>query len=268
MHPTALDDRLAFISGAASGIGYGIAEALAVHRMRIAIADIDAPAAEAAAARLREAGAEAMALALDVRALDAWNIALDSAEQKFGPLAVLASNAGVAGSRMPVAQTDPIAWDWTIAVNLNGAFNAARAALPRLLQHGQPGHFMATASLGGFLVQPGNAAYSAAKAGVIALCEALRAELAGSAIGVSVLCPGLVSTRLLEANASRMPGIKLSEPEPELEAMLRAGMPPREAGELVVKGIIEDRFWLFTHPELGPHVEARAAEIRAAGATR
>ncbi len=256
-----LTGRLAFITGGASGIGLGMAQALAAVGMSIAVADIDQQAAEEAAAGLMEAGAKAAAVQLDVQDRAAWGPALDAAERQFGALTVFCSNAGVAGSRMPVAQTDPRAWDWTIGINLTGTFNALQAALPRLQASGRPGHIVATASLGGFLVQPGNGTYSASKAAVIALCEALRGELLGTAINISVLCPGFVRSKLLQANAARLPGVLLGLPEPELEAMLQAGTDPREIGEFVVNGILASKFWLFPHPELRNFVQARSDEI-------
>jgi len=256
-----LTGRLAFITGGASGIGFGMAQAFAAAGMYIAIADIDKRAAEEAAAGLIEAGATAAAVQLDVQDRAAWGPALDEAERQFGALTVFCSNAGVAGSRMPVAQTDPRAWDWTIGINLTGTFNALQAALPRLQASGRPGHIVATASLGGFLVQPGNGTYSASKAAVIALCEALRGELRGTSIDVSVLCPGFVRSKLLEANAARLPGVLLGPPEPELEAMMQAGTDPVEIGEFVLKGILAGKFWLFPHSELHDFVQARSDEI-------
>ena len=253
--------RLAFVTGAASGIGLAIAEALAAAGLKVALADLDVEGARRAAARLQEA----IAVPLDVRARAEWVAALDAAEAAFGPLAVLVSNAGVAGSRLSLAETSPEAWAWTREINLDGTFHALNLGTRRLLASGRPGHVVATASLGAFLVWPGNGVYSATKAAVVALCEALRRELEGAQVGVSVLCPSLVRTALIEANAGRAPeAVPIGEHEPELEAQMREGKDPAEVARLVLQAIEERRFWVFTHPELGGQLAARAAEIQAA----
>jgi NAD(P)-dependent dehydrogenase (short-subunit alcohol dehydrogenase family) len=258
-----IEGRLVFITGGASGIGLGMARAFAAEGACVALADVQTDAAEAAARTLVAQGARALAVPLDVRDAAAWRGALNSAERAFGPLIVLCSNAGVAGSRNRLEDTGQAAWDWTLGVNLGGAFNAINEAVPRLRAHGRPGRVVLTASMGAFLVRPGNGVYSASKAAIVALAEALRGELAGSRIGVTVLCPGLVNTRLLDDNATRGPeGVDLGEHEPETEAALRAGLDPLEVGRAVVRAAREDRFWLFTHPELGAEVDKRFAEIR------
>jgi len=255
------EGRLALVTGAASGIGLAIAEALAGAGMKVALADVDAEGLRRAVARVPGS----MAVALDVRDRAAWTRALDEAEAAFGPLAVLVSNAGVAGSRLPLAETPPEAWEWTRAINLDGAFNALSLGAPRLLASGGPAHLVATASLGALLVWPANGVYSATKAAVVALCEALRGELAETPVGVSVLCPGVVRTALIDANAARAPaGVAVGEHEPELEERMRQGLDPAEVARLVLEGIAERRFWLFTHPELRERVASRAAEIDAA----
>lgn len=257
--------RAAFVTGGASGIGLGIARTCARNGMTVALADIDEVALHSAAASLTAEGATITAVNLDVSDPRNWSVALDKAESTLGPLAILASNAGVAGSRLPLEETPAEAWRWSMGINLDGCFNAIQAGVPRLRSSGKAAHFVATASLGAFLVQPANGVYSAAKAGVIALCEAPQAELSETDIGVSVLCPGLVRSRLLEDNAKRAPsGVPIGEEEPELKAALAASLDPAQVGELVWDGIDRRRFWVFTHPELRDLLAARTAAIAAA----
>lgn len=253
--------RLAFVTGAASGIGRAIAEELARRGMRVVFADIDGAQARAAAA----CWPDCMALELDVRDPAGWTEALDAAERAFGPLAVLVCNAGVAGSHQPLAQTSAAAWEWTRSINLDGVFHGLSQGVPRLLATGLPGHVVATASLGAMLVWPGNGVYSAAKAGVVALCEALRGELAATRANVSVLLPGLVRTALVEANAARAPhGVVGADLGPELAEAIRGGLDPETVGRMVADAIGTERFWLFTHPDLRDPVLARNEEIRQA----
>ena len=258
---TAFSGRLALVTGAASGIGLAIARALAGAGMKVVMTDADAATLDGVVATIPGA----IGMTLDVRDRRRWVEVLDAAEASCGPLAVLISNAGVAGSRMPLAQTPIEAWEWTRSINLDGTFNALNLAVPRILASGKPGHIVATASLGALLVWPGNGAYSATKAAVVAFCEALRHEVAQSGTRVSVLCPGLVSTSLVEANDGRAPaGVEIGDHEPELITRVREGMDPAQVGALVASALGTDRFWLFTHPELGDRVRERAAEIDAA----
>ncbi|MEQ1808283.1 MAG: SDR family oxidoreductase [Terricaulis sp.] len=257
-----LDGRLVFITGGAGGIGYGMARAFAREGARIVIADVREDLLHSATEQLKEDGAEAISVELDVRDAGRWESALDEAEARFGPLAVMCSNAGVAGSRLPLEDTDLRALEWTFDVNVSGAFLAIQHAVPRLRRHGGSGHVVLTASMGAFLVRGGNGVYSASKAAIVAFAEALRFEFASSPLGVSVLCPGLVSTDLISGNAERAPsGVSLGEHEPELEEAMRQALDPFEVGQAVVRGIYEGRFWLFTHPGLRTPLEERFNEI-------
>lgn len=255
------DGGTALITGGASGIGFGMAQALSRAGLKIALADINPDALATARASLRKEGAPVEAYTLDVSDPAAWKTTVDAVEKDLGPLQILCSNAGVAGSVRRIEETEWEGWAWTIDVNLHGTFHALKTCIPRLKAHGRRAHIVCTSSLGGFLSHANNAAYSATKAGVIAICESLRGELAGTAVGVSVLCPGLVRTELNRNNARLGPKVPLGGHGPEIEAAMAAAMDPAEVGEFVVAGIRENRFWLFTHPELRGPVEERCREI-------
>jgi NAD(P)-dependent dehydrogenase (short-subunit alcohol dehydrogenase family) len=256
---------VALVTGGASGIGEGLAHALAKAGMKVTVADLDLAGAAQVAADLQALGATALALHLDVRDAAQWITAVDQIERELGPLQVLCSNAGVSGSTLPIEETEWAGWQWTMDVNLNSTFHAIKTCLPRMRQHGLPSHIVCTASLGGLMVTHGNGAYSASKAAVIAVCEALAQEVAGSKIGISVLCPGLVRTQLLENNARLKPGeFAIGTHGPEIEAAMKAGMDPMQVGEKVVAWMEEGRFWMFTHPELRPYVEQRGEALLAA----
>lgn len=261
-----LAGKVAVISGGASGIGLGMAQAMAAQGISLALVDIDTDALDAATLTLRAQGTRVLPLQMDVREPVAWRQAADEIEARLGPVSILCSNAGVAGSRLSVEETEVDAWQWTFDINLNGAFHAIKTFVPRMLMQGNEAHIVVTSSLGGFLPHGGNAAYCASKAAVIALCESLRDELADTPVGISALCPGLVSTRLLTNNRRLAPSSigHLCNDEPELQAQMTTALDPLCVGELVLDGIRERRFWLFTHPELRDLVRARSEEIQAA----
>lgn len=253
--------RMAFISGAASGIGRATAMEFGRRGLKVAVADIDLAGAERVAAQIEGASA----VLLDVRDAESWNIALDEAEDRHGPLAVLFSNAGVAGSTDPVSQTSQAAWEWSRSVNLDGNFHGLTQGLHRIVASGRNGHVVATASLATLNVKARTGVYTAMKAGVVALCEALRDELSGSGIGVSVLMPGPVRTSLLEANAARAPAqLSTGDRMETMEEVLRNGIDPAEVATLVADAIGTERFWLFPNRDLEDRIDTRAADMKKA----
>lgn len=250
--------RLAFISGAASGIGRAIAIEMSRRGMQVAVADIDLARAEQVAAEIGNASA----VFLEVSNPASWAAALDQAEGRYGPLAVMVSNAGVAGSTDPVSQTSQAAWEWSRSVNLDGNFYGLTQGLDRIAATGLPGHLVATSSLAVINVKSRIGVYAAMKAGVLALCEALRDELAGSNIGISALLPGPVRTRLLEANASRSPDdVFVSRLEIQ-EGLLRNGLPPEEVAIMTADAIGTQEFWLFPNRDLEDRIDTRMADMK------
>lgn len=260
-----LAGKVAFITGGASGLGRSMARSMAARGARIALADINEAALQQTAAELRNGGATVEPIVLDVANAAAWAAAADATERSLGPVDVLCSNAGVVGTRKPLAELQPQAWQWVIDVNLNSVFHSMHTFVPRMRARGEEAHVLATASMGGLIAQPSNSAYAAAKAGVIATCEALRDELAGTNVSVSVLCPGLVATSLHETSIRNAPDALRAETgiEPELLTLMRQSTPADVVGEIVAKGILENRFWIFSHPEIRPIVQARFDEILA-----
>lgn len=251
--------RLAFISGAASGIGRATAIELGRRGMKVAVADIDLAGAERVAAEIEGASA----VLLDVRNGESWNLALDKAEERHGPVAVLFSNAGVAGSMDPVSQTSQAAWEWSRSVNLDGNFHGLIQGLHRIVASGQIGHLVATASLAVLNTNARIGVYTAMKAGVVALCEALCDELKDSVIGVSVVMPGPVNTALLEANAARAPAeLAMGEQAAHMREMLRGGIDPAEVASLVADALGTDRFWLFPNRDLKDRIDTRADDMK------
>ena len=255
--------RTAFVTGGASGIGLGIAEAFVAAGMNVVIADLRPDHVETALERFVESGSRASvhAIALDVTDRPGFARAADEAEQVFGNVHVLCNNAGM-GILGPVTAARYDDWDWGLGVLLGGVVNGVQTFLPRLLAHGDGGHIVNTSSMAGVLPIPGAAIYITAKAAVIGLSEALRSELAGEGIGVSAFCPGPVQTNIREGGRTRPERYADSgytELERELEERPNSPlwMSPRECGERVLAGIRNDDLYIFTHREFREGADER-----------
>jgi NAD(P)-dependent dehydrogenase (short-subunit alcohol dehydrogenase family) len=254
--------KTAFVTGAAQGIGLGICRALAKAGARLAMADIAGDALEAARAGLERDGAQTIALPLDVSDAAAFERAASSAQARFGKLHILVNNAGVAAPPKPVSAISLEEWNWLVGVNLYGVIHGIRAVLPLLRKHGESGHIVNTASIAGLQVRPGRGTggYAATKYAVVAFSESLEQELAGSPIGVSVLCPAAVNTGIYLASRRRPQrfGGPFEPPDPHPnQASLAEGLAPDEVGERVLEAIRGDEFFIFTHEEPRAWIEAR-----------
>jgi NAD(P)-dependent dehydrogenase (short-subunit alcohol dehydrogenase family) len=251
-----LRDRVAVVTGAAGGIGRGIAEAFAAEGMRLVIADVDGPALDRQATRLRDGGTEVEAVFTDVADAAAVDALARATIQRFGTVHVLCNNAGIIRPgrswELPLAD-----WERVIQVNLLGVVHGLRSFVPLLLGTGEEGHVVNVASMAAVVPVPGIGPYNAAKHGVLALSEVLQAELAatGAPIGVSVVMPGRVRTRL-----GLPPGIA---PDGDDSPVTREPgvLEPDEVGALVVDAVRADRLHVFTHPERLDEVRARFARI-------
>lgn len=272
-----VDGKTAFVTGGASGIGLGMAKAFIRAGMNAVIADIRGDHREAAQAELKELGLSHRAhfMALDVMDRAAYARAADEAEGAFGRIDVLCNNAGI-GILTPIGRASDADWDWAIGVNLTGVFNGVKAILPRIRAHGEGGHIVNTASMGGILQYSQAGLYVTTKFAVVGFSEALRAELAPEGIGVSAFCPGGVRSNIREYEKTRPdrfaaeaqppsgppPGFKFTDEDRAKLASLTAT--PEEAGELVLQGIRDNALYIFTAPEFRAGVEERFAAIRRA----
>jgi NAD(P)-dependent dehydrogenase (short-subunit alcohol dehydrogenase family) len=268
-----LTGKVALITGGASGIGLGMARAFVAAGLRVAIADIDAAALTAAAAALPGLG---MTATLDVTRSGDWERALDAVEATLGGVEILCNNAGVAqgryadGREIRVADMPEALWRMVIEINATGTFLGARATVPRMLARGGWGHVVNTASTGGLMSPGGIAAYCASKYAVVGLSEAMRAELAPSGIGVSVLCPGGVRSNLFASSVAvraKLPGDfegLATEGSEALRIEQAQRMDPVFVGEAVLRAIAANAMYVIPHPEYRGHVEDRHAALMAA----
>ncbi len=262
-------DKVAVVTGAASGIGRALAECFGREGMKVVLADVEAGALEQAAREIAAAGAQTLAVRTDVsRGEDVERLA-QTAVEKFGTVHVVCNNAGVTVSA-PSWMYTVADWQWVLGVNLWGVIHGVRVFTPILLAQNE-GHIVNTASLAGMLSGPGMATYNVSKHGVVTLSETLHHELTmlGSAVRVSVLCPGFVNTRIADATRNRPPELAETAPaRPGSDEMhqlgrqlLAAGSPPSMVAGLVFEAIRAERFYIFPHPEWKQRIRTRMEDI-------
>ncbi|HXP72944.1 MAG TPA: SDR family NAD(P)-dependent oxidoreductase [Stellaceae bacterium] len=265
-----LTGKFAFVTGAANGIGLGIARALAKEGVHVALADIEREGIERAAREVARLGVRTLALRLDVSDRAAVDDAARQVESQFGRVHICVNNAGISLNRGPAHEITPTQWDWLLGVNVFGAVNGVRAFLPLIKRHGEEGHIVNTASIAGLQVHPvlRNGSYSMTKYAVVAFSEALEAELAGGKVGVSVLCPALVTTTI-NASSRRRPerfGGPFTEDRVDVAALVsdQIAWSPDAVGDRVVHAVRNSEFFIFTHAVMRAGLERRHERIMAA----
>jgi NAD(P)-dependent dehydrogenase (short-subunit alcohol dehydrogenase family) len=260
--------KTAFVTGAANGIGLGICRALARHGVNIVLADIEQAQLEIARRELATFNVRTRAIEVDVSDAAAFERAADQAEAEFGNIHFLFNNAGVTLGTMPLWDVTPAQWEWIFGVNVQGVINGIRIMVPRLRRHGEAGHVVNTASIGGLQVNPKlrNGSYAMTKYAIMALSEALALDLEDSSIGASVLCPALVNTTL-HASSQRRParlGGPYERPGADIaRAWQSAGLAPDDVGRRVLDAVAHSEFFIFTHEEPRKWIEERHARILA-----
>jgi NAD(P)-dependent dehydrogenase (short-subunit alcohol dehydrogenase family) len=265
-------DKTAFITGGASGIGLGIAGAFVDAGMNVVLADLRQDHIDEALAVFAKRGQSSKVHAIRLDVTDRAAMAAASAEtaKVFGNLHVLVNNAGV-GIQGPFGGITYADWDFGLAVNLGGVINGLQTFLPCIRAHGEGGHVINTASLAALVPMPAQfVIYQAAKAAVVTLSEGIRAELAQQNIGVSVLCPGPVRTKIYELTKNRPPQFGVGE---AFRAVEEAGgtyvpfpsmMDPEAVGALVLKAVRNNELYIITHGEWKRMAEGRHAALIAA----
>jgi len=246
-----VEGKVAFITGGGSGVGLGLARAFVAAGMKVAIADVRDDHLEEATAAL---GDGVLAIRLDVTDREAFARAADETERALGNVHVLCNNAGV-NLFNDIADATYQDWDWVLGVNLGGVVNGIVTFVPRIKAHGDGGHVVNTASMAAFVAGPGAGIYTTAKFGVHGLSDALRWSLLPHGIGVSMVCPGLVKSKIYESDLIRPPELS-TQVTPADEEFMRilpglhdAGMDPDEIGEKVLRAIRRNDFYVFTHPD-------------------
>ena len=260
--------KVAFVTGGASGLGLAMAHAFTGAGMKVAIADIEDTALEAAKLAFSDSNAEVITIKTDVTDHESMAQARQKTRDAFGKMHVVCNNAGVAlnGNIADMTYSD---WDWVMKVNLDGVINGIVTFINDIKSHGEGGHFVNTASIAGQYGMPGLSAYCASKFAVVGISETMRIDLADDNIGVSVLCPGVVSTGIGSSERNRpdeFGGTESPAMTPRDGSATVAGqemdvMEPAVIGDIVLCGIQNNEFYLLTHKEFRRPLENRAQEI-------
>ncbi len=262
--------RVAVVTGAASGIGRAMAGRFAREGMRIVLADVEQAALDRAERELSDGGAEMLAVRVDVSKPEQVQELARRTVEWFGGVHVVCNNAGVGGGGA-VWQQPLDDWRWVLGVNLWGVIHGVHAFVPIMLERGEEGHIVNTASMAGLLAGPGMGSYNVSKFGVVALSETLHHELkaAGGKVKVSVLCPGWVNTQIDNSGRNRpdgpLPPPAEGSPEAAMRLMMRrlleAGLDPDVVADHVFDAIQDERFYILTHREYEAAIRARAEAI-------
>jgi len=257
-------DKVAVVTGAASGIGRALVERCVAEGMRVVLADIEQAALEAAVGELRSAGHSVVGVRTDVSDADSVEALAQRAFDEFGAVHLLCNNAGVFGSRPgPIWQATLNDWRWILGVNVWGVIHGLRSFVPRMLDSGEQGWVVNTASMGGLV--PGGSPYGVSKHAVVAISEALYGNLAGSRVGCSVLCPIYVRTQILSAARNRPrdlvdADLALGAPH-RLAGRIEAGQPPSEIADAVFDGVRAGQFYIWPGDEVDHIVRTRFNHI-------
>jgi NAD(P)-dependent dehydrogenase (short-subunit alcohol dehydrogenase family) len=268
-----LAGKTAFVTGGASGIGFALGRAFAEAGMKVMLADIETDALEAAVKSLHNFGPDVRGLTCDVADPVSVERAAKTSYDAFGNVHVVCNNAGVAA----LGGIDDISldnWRWVLDVNLMGVVHGIRTFLPHIRAHGEGGHIVNTASMAGMLSVLGFSPYAASKFAVVTMSEGLAMQLRPLGIGVTVLCPGFVRTRISESGRNRPqrygptqasdPASPAGAVAAQIAELVQSGLDPSVVAARVLTAIREDELYAFTHPQLRADAEARFATILAA----
>lgn len=261
-------DKTVLISGGSSGIGRALAEALSRQGARVAIVGTSADKLRETSKAIRCRGGRVETARFDVADEEAWKSAVPALEGKLGPIDSVFLNAGVGTDRMAIEDVTDSVWRWIWEVNVMGTVYGLRACLPGMKRRRRPGHVLITSSIAALAPKLGLAPYAVTKAGLVGLAESLRAELTGTAIGVSVLIPAAVRTEFYETCARHAPADFRNEQAvqafTDIGGVLRNGIAPTDVAKFALERIAEGAFYIFTHPDFRDGITARQNEMMSA----
>ena len=248
--------RTAVISGGGEGIGLSIAKALGEQKMNIVLTDIDKTNLLKATSELESLGIPVMSALLDVADEMQWKSVAEKAVERFGKVHMVVNNAGVGGDSGPIENQETEGWQWALGVNLMGVVYGAKVMTPLIKDHGEGGWILNVASMAGMGGVPYSGVYTASKAAVVALSESWAQELKDKRIGVSVLCPAFVQTRIYDSERNRPDKYKSENYNIENESsfskqtkqMVKDGIDVSIVGKRVVEAINHGELYIFTHP--------------------
>jgi len=266
-------DKVVVITGGGSGLGRALANSFAAAGARLALGDVEMTALDAVTTEIAATGAAVFGERTDVSNADDVESLAARTISTYGTVDVVCLNAGVAGVNGPLESLSAADWAWTLGVNLGGMLNGVRAFLPRLRDRPGEGHLVFTASVAGLLSFPNSGCYSVSKHAVVAVAETLFAELQPSRpdIGVTCVCPGIMSTRLTESDRNRPDAVAGAAPldpaaaaarQVKLEAIKAVATSPEDVAEMVLHAVRTRKFWLFNDDVYDPAIAERLDSIR------
>lgn len=268
-----LNGKVAVITGGAAGLGLAMAKRFADEGMKLVLADIEDDVLASTVSEFADGGAEAKGVHCDVTDLAEVEALRDAALDAFGAVHVICNNAGVAAGG-PAWAIPVEVWRWVLDVNFFGVIHGIHTFVPLLIEQGE-GHVVNTASAAGLVSTPGIGPYNASKHAVVTLSETLQHDLAmvGANVGVSVLCPAFVRTRIHESDRNApaeveaaLSGFEEWQAGSELfKAFVEGGIEPSIIGDAVTEAVLEERFYILTHPEVGPWLQTRVETILGGG---
>jgi NAD(P)-dependent dehydrogenase (short-subunit alcohol dehydrogenase family) len=246
-----VQSKVAVITGGASGMGRAFADRFASAGMKLVLADIEEPELARAVDELKATGAEVIGVRTDVASIDDVRALRERALEAFGSVQVVCNNAGVAGGS--VIDSPLEMWRWVLGVNLWGVIHGCNVFLPDLLAQDE-GHIVNTASIAGLGGAAGLGVYCTSKFAVVGLSESLHHDLVArdSHVGVSVLCPGFVNTRIFESERNMPDEVRAALPTDEAADDLQRtvvgfGIPAADAADAVFAAITDNRFFVLPH---------------------
>jgi NAD(P)-dependent dehydrogenase (short-subunit alcohol dehydrogenase family) len=252
-----LKGKVAYITASSDGIGLGIARAASNAGMIVVIGYRNEERLKAALPLFKAGNPGVFPVKHDVTERDGWKSLLDQVKAKYGKLHLVVNNAGIKTLRQ-ASQAKYEEWDNAVAVNFTAIYNSVATCLPHMLEHGEGGHFVTTASMGGLLPGVNAGVYTSTKIAAVGIMEALRVELESTNIGTSVFCPGGVSTDNYigtgEENPYHPPNRPNGPPRPPGPSVM---MDPLEAGERVLNGVVNNDLFILSHPEFKPGIQER-----------
>jgi NAD(P)-dependent dehydrogenase (short-subunit alcohol dehydrogenase family) len=264
-------NKVAVITGSASGLGFAMAERAVREGMKVVLADVEQSALNKAEAELKAAGGEVIAIKVDVSKADAVDALAKQTVAKFGAVHLVCNNAGVGGMRRKAWEATLEDWQWVLGVNVMGVINGMRAFTPVMLAQDEPCHMVNTASVAGLLSPSGMSVYNVSKHAVVALSETLYQDLAlaKAKLKVSVLCPAFVPTGIWNSARNRPAELTVAvdaEDEKrraeEVKAVLEKGkLTATDVADMVFAAIVEEKFYILTHPKIKLVIETRMQDI-------
>jgi len=251
------EGKTAIVTGAASGIGLGLAEKFAKERMQVVMADVEEEALNKAVEKLKKHQYRVMGISADVLIQESMKELFDKSIEAYGNIHILCNNAGIGANsgNKAIWEINKTDWDWSLGVNFYGVLHGLQTFVPHMIDHGEEGHIVTTVSLAGLL--PGAGTYGVSKHAALALTQGLNRDLIArdSKINSSVLCPGFVNTNIMNSERNRPQHLvsnnQIDTNDQQLEIfnfLLKNGKEPNEIADIVFKGIKDNIFYILTHP--------------------